>query len=160
MACIVKILESDRFLIVDSTGVKTTSVVSDVMRKGIFSDLPEVYERVGEFDKNMKFGKDYVISSVALSEEIKIVLDIKLLIKILQIFRPLIIDDKELVPSDLTKEIRKVKKHWSWYNCMQWVSGERFKKALLNMNEDEFKQLNLSKAEIAALVLAMRDSIK
>lgn len=159
MACIVKILEIDQFLIVDSSGVKTTSVLSDVMRKGIFSDLPEVYQKIEEFDKNMEFGKDYIISNVALSENIKVILDIKLLIKILQIFRP-IVDGKDLVPSEITKEIRKVKKNWSWYNCMQWVSGERFKKALLNMSEDEFKQLNLSKAEIASLVLAMRDSIK
>lgn len=155
MCLIIKLIDADKFLIIKKTEISTSSSLSEAKRYGLFSDLVEVKEVVEKFDSNMKLGKDYSIISIKINEELQVILDIKLLVKMLPIL--LQVMNGDLSHEEFNIEIRKIKKNWSWYNCFKWVASSKLKKAFEVITDDELKQANITRIEALALITAISD---
>lgn len=155
MGLIIKLLTTEDYLISNNQTIKTTNSLDEVRRYGVFIDLIEVNNMIRKFDDNLELGKDYIVVSIKITEEIQTALDVRLLIKILPILLDLIAGN--LTHQEFNNEIRKIKKNWSWHNCFKWMTGLKVQKALGTMTDEDLMQANVTKIEVLALISAIKD---
>lgn len=151
----IKLLASENYLIEINKIVEVTDLLSELRRYGVFADFIEVSNIIEKFDKKMELGKDYTLISLPITDEVKKVLDIKLLLKILPVL--LLFMNGNMTQKEFNIEIRKIKRNWSWQNCFKWMTGLGVRRALDLMTEEELRQVNATRIEILALMSAIND---